>query len=213
MSKNTLLKILSDKNGRYLDFLRCAHADAASEKWGSGVGAPFSLEPYRMEILGIKPGKMLKIQSEPGVRKYQYFYDSKGRVIYVRAYSKLGGPPEDRTWIHADDFYEYGADLAIRYVFGNTFRNNPSSQLTRIVQVKYEDELIVKAFQLESRNLEYTETTYYYGDGDDGAYIAKIEIKWPDGPYPDRVLKVDHKGGDVSIFELRDNRKIPVYPE
>ncbi|WP_322047674.1 hypothetical protein [Paraburkholderia sp. J67] len=210
MSKDALLELFHDRSGTYSTFLRTALESSVSEKWGEGVGAPFSLEPYRMEILGIKPGRMLKKLSEPGKRRYHYFYNSDGKVIYARAYSEIGGPPEDRAWMHADDFYEYDADSAFRYVFGNAFRENPDSKLTRIVKVVYENGLPVREFQLESRNFEYTETNHSY---DGSGNLIEIKIKWPDGPYPDRMLKIYHEIDGLKVFEIRDQREIPVYPE
>jgi hypothetical protein len=210
VEKEALTKLLREQDGNYPILLQRAKESAASEKWGMGVGAPYSLEPYCMEMLGIKPGRMLKSKSEPGARRYRYFYDNKDRVVHVVAYSKLGGPPDARDCMRADDFYEYDGNSATRYVFGNAFREHPDSQITRIVRLSYVNEKVCKIYQLETRNLEYTETVYSYNKSGD---LVEIRVKWPDGPYPDRVLKVNGEGEDVKLFEIRDQREIPVYPE
>ncbi|NTX26102.1 hypothetical protein HT746_02900 [Burkholderia pyrrocinia] len=210
MEKDDLIKLLNEKDGAYSKFSERAKKNAKSERWGTGVGAPFSLEPYRTEMLGVKPGRMLKSKSEPGLRRYCYSYDDKGRVIHMVAYGKLGGPPGNQDWMRSDDFYEYSENAATRYVFGNTFRENPDSQLTRVVRLNYVGGKVSSVFQLEKRNLEYTEVIYSYGaDGN----IVEITVKWPEGRFPDRVLSVEGDGDDVKIFEIRDQRKIPVYPE
>lgn len=210
MGKDNLVKLLTESDGTYPKFLQRANESAKSEAWGTGVGAPFSLEPYRTEILGIKPGRMLKSKSEPGPRRYHYLYDEIGQVIHMVAYGKLGGPAGNQDWMRSDDFYEYSEDFATRYVFGNTFRENPDSQVTRVVRLSYEGGRVSKVFQLERRNLEYTETGYSY-DGD--GRIIEIIVKWPERQFPDRLLLVEGERSDVKIFEVRDQRKIPVYPE
>ncbi|NIE55608.1 MULTISPECIES: hypothetical protein [unclassified Burkholderia] len=210
MGKDDLVKLLSASDGAYSEFLRRAKESAKSERWGTGVGAPFSLEPYRTEILGVKPGRMLKSKSEPGPRRYCYSYDDHGRVIHMVAYGKLGGPAGNQDWMRSDDFYVYSENFATRYVFGNTFRENPDSQVTRVVRAIYEDGRISKTFQIERRNAEYTETTYLY---DDSGRIFEIRIVWPEGRFPERLLSLEGEGDDVKIFEIRDQRRIPVYPE
>ncbi|WP_423367943.1 hypothetical protein [Burkholderia sp. LMG 32019] len=210
MNKDGLVKLLHESDGAYSKFLQQAKEGAKSEGWGTGVGAPFSLEPYRTEILGVKPGRMLKSKSEPGPRRYCYSYDDQGRVIHMVAYGKLGGPPGNQDWMRSDDFYEYSENAATRYVYGNTFRENPDSQITRVVRLNYVNGRVSEVFQIEKRNLEYTETIYSYGAAGD---IVEITVKWPEGRFPDRVLSVEGGGSDVKIFEIRDQRKISVYPE
>lgn len=78
------------------------------------------------------------------------------------------------------------------------------------MRLSYVKGKVSSVFQLEKRNLEYTETNYSY---DAGGSIVGIVVKWPEGRFPDRVLSVEGGGGDVKIFEIRGERKIPVYPE
>ncbi|MCL2310496.1 MAG: hypothetical protein FWC42_09565 [Proteobacteria bacterium] len=211
MSKNSLVELLHERTGTYLDFLRNARANTASEKWGMGIGHPFSLEPYRMETLGIKPGRMLKKKSEPAKGRYQYSYDSAGRVIHMCEYAEWGGPPGDKAWIKSDDFYEYPIDSAFRYVFGNTFKDDPSSELTRIVQAHYENGLITKISQLENdETLEYTETLYSY---DGNGKIIRIQTQWPYGPYPDKVMELEQGDSNVKIFAIENHERFLIYPE
>ncbi|PFH29003.1 hypothetical protein [Burkholderia sp. JKS000303] len=210
MEKDDFVKLLAESDGAYPKFLRRAKESAKSEVWGTGVGAPFSLEPYRTEMLGVKPGRMLKSKSEPGPRRYRYLYDENGQVIHMVAYGKLGGPAGNQDWMRSDDFYEYSENFATRYVFGNTFRENPDSQVTRVVRLSYEGGRVSKVFQIERRNFEYTETNYSY---DDCGRIFEIRVKWPEGRVRERLLLLEGEGGDVKIFEVCDQRKIPVYPE
>nr|WP_141661864.1 hypothetical protein [Burkholderia ambifaria] len=210
MQKDNLVKLLNESDRAYSRFLRHAKKNAKSEMWGTGIGSPFSLEPYRTEILGVKPGRMLKSKSKPGPRRYCYSYDDSGRVIHMVAYGKLGGPAGNQDWMRSDDFYQYSENFATRYVFGNTFRASPDSQVTRVVRLSYENGRVSKVFQIERRNLEYTETNYLY---DDSGRVFEIRVKWPEGRFPERLLLVEGEGSNVKIFEVRDQRKIPVYPE
>ncbi|MPV67481.1 hypothetical protein [Burkholderia sp. BE17] len=207
--RDELINLLHESDGAYPMFLMRAKENTRSENWGAGVGVPFSLEPYRMEVLGVKPGRMLKHKSEPGPRRYCYSYDDQGRVIHAVAYGKLGGTPGSLDWMRSDDFYEYSENAATRYVFGNTFRGNPDSQVTRVVRLNCVNGRVYGVFQVEKGSLEYTETTYSY---DAVGNIVEIRIKWPEGRFPDRVLSVERGGSGVSIFEIRDQRRIPVYP-
>ncbi|CAI8695427.1 hypothetical protein BTK96_000342 [Burkholderia pyrrocinia] len=210
IGRNDLVNLLIESDGAYPKFLRRAKESTKSERWGCGVGAPLSLEPYRTEMLGVKPGRMLKGKSNPGPRRYCYSYDDQGRVIHLVAYGKLGGPPGSQDWMRSDDFYEYSDNAATRYVFGNTFRENPDSQMTRVVRLSYVNGKVSSVFQVEKGNLEYTETTYSY---DAVGNIVEIRVKWPEGRFPDRVLSVERGASGVKIFEIRDQRKISVYPE
>jgi YD repeat-containing protein len=213
MDKYDLVELLEKRSCEYSVLLGNATKESVSEKWGSGVGAPISLEPYRIEILGIKPGRILKGKSEPGVRKYKYEYDAKGRLIHVVAYGKLGGAAGSQDWMKSDEFYEYEGKFVFRYVFGNTFKDNKDSQLTRIISLEMLRERAVCAYQLEKRNLEYTRTVYTYDER--SGLMCRVVVEWPEGPYPDRVLRIEagENSDDVKIFELRDQREIPVYPE
>lgn len=67
MQKDSLVKLLAACDGAYPRFLQKAKEKTKSQKWGTGVGVPWSLEPYRVEMLGIKPGRMLKGESEPAL--------------------------------------------------------------------------------------------------------------------------------------------------
>lgn len=209
MNKEMLTQLMKERDLTYPEFLRRAQANTISTKWGAGVSEPYSLEPYRIEMLGNKPGRFLKKGSEPAPNRYCYSYDDKGRVIHMVKYASLGGPPEDRTWIHGDDFYEYGDGYAVRYVFGNAFRESPESKLTRIVWMEIDSGNVRKSLQLENEKYTYTETHYHY----DGEEVDEIRDTWPYGPYPDRVLKITRGMEGIKIVEVRDRKEIPVYPE
>ncbi|WP_155631406.1 hypothetical protein, partial [Burkholderia cepacia] len=160
MQKDSLVKLLAACDGAYPRFLQKAKEKTKSQKWGAGVGVPWSLEPYRVEMLGIKPGRMLKGESEPGPRRYCYSYDDEGRVIHVVKYGKLIGPADNRDWIRSDEFYEYFDGFVMRYVYDDTFREDPDSEMTRIVKFAIADDKNYVAFQIEKDDLEYTETIY-----------------------------------------------------
>ncbi|POM17557.1 Uncharacterised protein [Burkholderia cepacia] len=210
MQKDSLVKLLAECDGAYPRFLQKAKEKTKSQKWGTGVGVPWSLEPYRMEMLGIKPGRMLKGESEPGPRRYCYSYDDEGRVIHVVKYGKLIGPADNRDWIRSDEFYEYFDGFVMRYVYDDTFREDPGSEITRIVKFAIVDDKNSVAYQIEKDDLEYTETIYSRAAT---GGIKNITVHWPEGPFPDRVLEVVGEGAELEIFEIRDRVKLPVYPE
>lgn len=209
MNKETLVKLMQERDLTYPEFLQQAQKDTVSERWGMGIGEPYSMEPYRMELLGIKPGRMLKKPSKPTRYRYCYSYDKDGRVIRMVEYSEMGGAPENRVWLCGEDFYEYGDKCIIRYVFGNVSCGGEDASLDRIVWANTDGNKIIKTLQLENRSLEYTEECYSY----DNDKIIEMHLRWPEGPYPGRDFRVFHESGGVRIMETWNNQEIQIYPE
>jgi hypothetical protein len=208
MNKETLKKLLNERNFTYPQFLQRARNNTVSTQWGMGIGEPYSLEPYRMELLGGKPGRMLKKVSEPAKNRYLYSFDKDGRVIHKLEYCFIGGPPGNKSWVHHDDFYEYFDDHALRFVFHSISHDDEPRDLTRVVWISFDKDRVKKYFQLENNNYEYTETSYFYDDDN----IIKIITSWPEGPYPDRNYRIIHEPDSFRIVEIHNSEEIPVFP-
>jgi hypothetical protein len=208
MNKEMLIKLMQERDLTYPQFLQQIQENTVSTRWGMGIGEPYSLEPYRMELVGIKPGRMLKKPSKPAPNRYCYSYDKEGRVIHKVEHIGFGGPPGNKSWMHSDDFYEYGDGHVIRYVFGS-FLTEEEAKLDGIIWANVGDKKVHKTFRLNKWQCEYTEVSYSY----DGGNVIGIRIQWPEGPYPDRVLKVLHESGDtVRILDI-SREEIQIYPE
>jgi hypothetical protein len=210
MNKETLIKLMQERDLTYPDFLQRAKANTSSTQWGMGIGAPYSLEPYRMELLGIKPGRMLKKISKPAPNRFCYSFDNQGRVIYKIGYASLGGPQSDQAWIHSDDFYEYEGKYATRYVFGSVFRGGEDAKLHRIVCAELKNKKIIKTVQLERDNYEYTEEFYQY---DNDGNIIDIRLMWPENLNHQRVFKILHETKGIRILEIDKDGETQIYPE
>jgi len=203
MNKETLIKLMQERGLAYPQFLRHAQENTALTQWGTGKGEPYSLEPYRMERAGIKPGRLLPTSLEPAPNRYCYSYDEYGRVIHMIGDYRSIGFPDNKEWLHRDDFYEYGESHIIRYVFDTVFREGKDAKLSGVVWANIdEDRRIYKSFHLESKAYEYTEETYFY----DGGNIVGIQLRWPEIAHPDIVYKIFHESGNVVIFESYENK-------
>lgn len=208
MNKEELIALMEARDRKYPEFVAAVRREVATTRWGSGVGEPYTVEPYRMEVLGIKPGKMLKKAAEPGPRKHCYSYDAAGQVIHRVEYEELGGSEKNRAWIHADDFYEYRDGQILKFVFGGVFGDGEDAKLTRVACIKFAEGRVVSLAQLERRQFEYTETYYKYNDN----AVSEIRIRWPEGPYPDRLIEVAGSGDEVKLFAIRDGARKQIYP-
>jgi hypothetical protein len=209
MNKETLIQLMRKHALTYPQFLQRAQEKAVATQWGMGIGDPYSLEPYRMELLGIKPGRMLKKPSKPAQNRYCYSFDKYKRVIHKIGYDELVGPPRDKVWLHTDDFYEYGDGYAIRYVFGGVYEGGEDAKLDRIVWAEINGSKISKTFQLEDDH-EYTEESYFY---DDSGNITNICLRWPECPQQGRDFKVLHESDNVKIFEIWQGEEVLTYPK
>ena len=58
--KYYLIDIFNEYKSKYPELKIWLSDNAVSQSWGMGVLPAYSLEPYNCELLGYKPGRMLK---------------------------------------------------------------------------------------------------------------------------------------------------------
>lgn len=210
MNKHELMAILTSKNSAYPEFAAIAAAQTSSIKWAFGIAPPFSLEPYRVELLGIKPGKMLKTASSPGRNRHRYSFDSEGRVLHCVSYASRSGRPGQERWIHVDDFYDYAyaKDTIIRYVYGDVVDGGEDAALDRVVVVELKSGSVVRDWVLEGGELEYSKTEYLYV----GGKVDEIRRTWPDAPERNSHFKLIHEKDGVRILERGARGETQIYP-
>lgn len=207
MNKETLVELMQERDLTYPAFLQRAEARTSSTQWGMGIGEPYSLEPYRMELLGIKPGRMLKKISKPARNRFCYLFDDQRRIIYKIEYTS---PNDHKEWRHADDFYEHGEKYIFRYVFGSVVRDGEDAKLHRIVCAELSNKRIIKTMQLERDDHEYTEEFYQY---DANQNIIGIRTVWPEMSGHQRIYKVLHETEVVRILEIDKDGETQIYPK
>ena len=61
--KYYLIDIFNEYKSKYPELKIWLSDNAVSQSWGMGVLPAYSLEPYNCELLGYKPGRMLKIRT------------------------------------------------------------------------------------------------------------------------------------------------------
>lgn len=207
MNKKSLLSTFKKYENCYASLLKEAKAITNSTKWGAGALDPVSLEPYRIELLGEKPGKMLKGPSAPAKNRFLYHYDNEGRVVYAINYAELGGPPNKKEWIHFDNFYKYGNNEVFRFVFSSVLGDKVDAKLAKVIFIKTANNKVETVYCLDMPELEFTKTIYkYLGNG-----CISIDCTWPDGIYPTRKYMVED--GGENIFEVTDGVRERIYPK
>ncbi|MGN7812512.1 hypothetical protein [Flavobacterium sp. 22076] len=208
MNKQQMIELMKQKDSAYFEFYKKVKEKTNSLQWGVGVTPPYSLEPYRFELLGNKPGKMLKKPSSPGKNRHCYFYDNQDRIIHAISYASLGGSTGNKSWIHNDDFYEYHDNSVIRYVYSGVFESGNDNELDRVVFIEINDGLITKTYELDKLNFEYMEAEYFYENNK----IIYIDFLYPDSPVKNNKFKLIHEPNEIQIIELRNGIQIQIYP-
>ncbi len=208
MNKEFLKKLMSEKINSYSDFLECVKKRTMSEKWSAGALEAYSIEPYRMELFGWKPGRMLKKASEPGKNRYRYLLDEQEKIIGSVAYMEKVKFQDE--WIHSENFYEHYSDHIVRYQFGSVRGLEKNAHLQRIVYVELKDGKPIKSSELSATREEYSETDYLYDFGK----IVEIEIKMWRQILIVRNFVLKHTESEVVIFEkIQDGNLKQIYPE
>jgi hypothetical protein len=207
MKKKYLEKTLHTNADLYNVHLTTAESNAVEKKWGTGDGEPFSVEPYRMEILGISPGKFLdKPPKKITKNKYCYHIDGLGKIIARTEYSE----PYGNQWIVYREFYEQTIDGIVRYSYGSAVdgqKDTPNLQKVALIEFKKNSQ-VNAVYEIFKKRLEYTETRYEYIDN----AISKISTLWPDTGMTRSIL-VSNKDGQTFLHEVTPDGIDQIYPE
>ncbi len=209
MNKSDLLKLLESAHPTYNERVARVESGGIVKKWGMGVGEPLSIEPYRMEMLGVAPGRFLDARPKKiSKNRYCYYFDGAGRVLARKEYSE---PSETATkaWIVFWEFYDYLDEQILRYSYGSALDGlEDSPTLQRVACVDYEDGHVVRVGELFRKRLEYTEIHYSYEE----ERIRRIDIVWPEQGQR-RRLTVQHDVDQLTIIEETPDGPECIYPK
>jgi hypothetical protein len=177
MDKNELIGILQASKS-YSEWIEWARQETVSDQWGMGIGDPWSLEPYVMETLGIKPGRMLKGKSEPAKHRYHYFLDSQHRMIHEISFGQNFGTPDQPRWGCSDMFYRYGERDAIAYLFPRVINGRSSSPVEVIHWFEMDGDRVLSVTSLNHKLSPqgYSTRTFTY----ENDKVVGIRCSWPE---------------------------------
>jgi hypothetical protein len=208
VTKATLPSLFESTALRYKSLRDAALAKEAKAIWASGPGEPFSLEPYRMELLGIDPGKVIEseAQQKPAKVRLKYLLDEHGRVICRTEYADRDG--KQGPWIVQHEFYECSDEAVHRYTFGTALEHAIEGRLHRVTVLHLSGSQVTHAEDLYFKRQEYTRKTFEYED----SHCKAVTMTWPDtGRSRHFVATSTH--GRIEIFEVENGQRERIYPE
>lgn len=157
--KDFLKKSHEDYNGKYSELIEQMDREKTACRWGYGVMPAFSVDPYASELLGYKPGRMLKKISTPGINKQCYYMDEQGRIIERITYASHR--KKDNEWVVYRDFYIYHENDILCLLYGSTSENSKYTRLSKIIFMNIEGEFVKNKYTFMSDG-EYSEMDYIY---------------------------------------------------
>lgn len=203
--KEKLRVLFEDNKGNFSFFKENVDKQKVSSIWGIGVIPPYSILPFYSEMLGNKPGRFLKKSSQPGKNRQCYLLNINNEIINSIVYDEFSR--FNNQWIVSNKFYFYSPNSIIQYSFGTAFEHESNAKLNSVTFAQIEEDKIVKAFILGSRN-EYEELEYLYHNNE--IYFIK-QKSWLE-VYFERNYKIVH-GDHISIYEILNNGKMEIiYP-
>lgn len=204
--KEQLQQLMNKNSNRYADFIKWADTEKNSMKWGMGVLPAYTLEPYYCELLGYKPGRMLKKEGAPAKNRQCYYLDNKNRIICELEHVKYFEKRDD--WMIARIFFVHDSESINGFKFGASLESRRESSLAHVVMALKHNNLITKVCSL-SNSGEYSELEYFY---DDTAVVAIKQKLWIE-VYVERNFILHHTKDGLIIEEtLPDNSHIRIYP-
>lgn len=203
--KDFLKNLYDNYNFKYSELVEKTNGNAIASKWGYGVLSAFSIVPYASELLGYKPGRMLKKTSEPGVNRHCYFLDEKKRIIEEITYARF--VKIHNQWIVYRNFFLHDEDGVVGLFYHSHFENGHDTTLSKVVLVKYESGRVKGAYTLTGED-EYSELDYIHNKGN----IEKINLRaWSSG-YFERFFVVESTAPLVINEQLSSGEIIKIYP-
>lgn len=207
MTKTALERALKENAGAYDDKLRSAEANTSETRWAVG-GVPGDLEPFRMELLGIAPGRYLKnAPKKIATGALRCCFDARQRIVSTTEYAERDG---DGQWIVYREFFEYQDAQVLRFSYGSAvdgMQDSPTLQKVACIESDAMGRTTIVE-EIRHRRLEYTETSYTYCEDE----IGEIHIRWPETDAT-RTITVDRDHGAISLHEITPDGPEQIYPE
>ena len=203
--KDYLIDIFNEYKSKYSELKIWLSDNAVSQSWGMGVLSAYSLQPYRCELLGYKPGRMLKKKDcSPAVHRQRYFMDINNNIIGVVRYAKF--VDVHKEWIVYREFYFRKDNEVIGLIFGSAFENKDDANLNKVVLVKLDDGIITDSYTYSYDN-RFAARRYLYKDN----VITNIEERLWLGTYIEHYYNIETEP-TLKITENTPKGLIQIYP-
>ncbi|MGG8166910.1 hypothetical protein PGO42_09105 [Klebsiella aerogenes] len=203
--KDYLKKLHEDYNGKYSELIEQMNRDNVTCRWGYGVMPAFSIEPYVSELLGYKPGRMLKNNSTPGVNKQCYYTDKQNRIIEAITY--VSHRKKNNEWVVYRSFYIYHENNIIGLLYSSTSEKSKDAGLNKIIFVNIENELAKNKYTFMYDG-EYSETDYVYNNDK----IIKIYQRVWSSFYFERNYIIKSNDPLIINESLENGGNVRIYP-
>ena len=170
-----------------------------------GVLPAYSLEPYNCELLGYKPGRMLKKKDcSPAVHRHKYFMDINNNIIGIVIYADF--VDVHKEWIVYREFYFRKDNEVIGLIFGSALENKDNANLNHVILVKLDGDIITDSYTYSDDN-RFTAKKYLYKDN----VITNIELRMWLGTYFERYYNIETEP-TLKITENTSEGLIQIYP-
>lgn len=205
MTKEELAAIFAKHVHAYPELHKEICEKLVSEKWGMGTLPPLTFEPYDVELLGGKRGKMLKKDGSPGKNRFKYLFDKENRLLCMEGYSTMLA---DGEWMHDDDIFIYDECGTFQFRFAGIADDPSEARLHKVTYLSSDSEGIKTSYTYWYDE-KYEEVDYLYSD----ATITRIKMRLWQESYFERMFELTHDDDDLSIVELANGKTYQIYPK
>ena len=203
--KDYLIDIFNEYKSKYPELKIWLSDSAVSQSWGMGVLSAYSLEPYNCELLGYKPGRMLKKKDcSPAVHRHKYFMDINNNIIGEISYAKFSNLKKE--WLVYRKFYFRQDNEIIGLIFGATLESKDDANLNHVILVKLDGGIITDSYSYSDDN-NFSARRYLYKDN----VITNIEERLWLGTYIERYYNIETEP-TLKITENTPKGLIQIYP-
>ena len=203
--KDYLIDIFNEYKSKYPELKIWLSDNAVSQSWGMGVLSAYSLEPYNCELLGYKPGRMLKKKDcSPAVNRHKYFMDINNNIIGIVIYADF--VDVHKEWIVYREFYFRKDNEVIGLIFGSALENKDNANLNHVILVKLDDGIITDSYTYSDDN-NFSARRYLYKDD----VITNIEQRMWLSTYIERYYNIETEP-TLKITENTPKGLIQIYP-
>ena len=204
--KDYLIEIFNEYKSKYPELKIWLSDNTVSQSWGMGVLSAYSLEPYNCELLGYKPGRMLKKKDcSPAVNRHKYFMDINNNIIGMVIYNEFS--VWRREWIVSREFYVIKNNEIIGLIFGSAFESKDDANLNHVILVKLDGGIITDSYSYSDDN-RFSARRYLYKDN----VITNIEERLWLGTYIEHYYNIETEP-TLKITENTPKGLIQIYPE
>ena len=203
--KYYLIDIFNEYKSKYPELKIWLSDNAVSQSWGMGVLPAYSLEPYNCELLGYKPGRMLKKKDcSPAVNRHKYFMDINNNIIGEISYAKFSNLKKE--WLVYRKFYFRQDNEIIGLIFGATLESKDDANLNHVILVKLDGAIITDSYFYSDDN-RFSARRYLYKDN----VITNIEERLWLGTYIEHYYNIETEP-TLKITENTPKGLIQIYP-